>query len=104
MIQQAIALAIIAIFIWSLNTQRKKNKIGNNEFVFWLIFWCLGAIAVLLIRQIDKFTNFLGISSGINFLLYIAAIVLFYLIFKLRLTIAKLDANLTELTRKITLS
>jgi hypothetical protein len=83
--------------------QKRKKKIGQNEFIFWLIFWLLGTVAIIFIRNIDHFVGWLGFSSGINFLLYLAIIILFYMVFKLRLTLAKMDSNLTSLVRKIAL-
>ncbi len=102
--QQVIALILIIIFVWRLVGQKNKKQIGQNEFVLWLSFWLLGALAIIFIKQIDSLVEQLGFSgTGINFLLYIAIIILFYLIFKLRLKIAKLDKQLTEIVRKITL-
>jgi len=104
MLQQVIALIFIAVFIWRLFEQKRKKQIGNNEFVLWLSFWTLGAIAIIFIRFIDKALVNLGFSgSGINFLLYLAVISLFYFVFKLRLKLSKLEKNLTDLVREITL-
>ncbi|MDI3496210.1 MAG: hypothetical protein PWQ35_231 [Patescibacteria group bacterium] len=105
MLQQIIAIFIIALFIWRLILQKKKQKINRNEFLFWLTFWLLGIVAIIFIRQIDSLLIFLGFSgSGINFLLYLAVLALFYLIFKLRLDLAKMDTNLTKITRLIALN
>ncbi len=104
MIQQIIALAIIALFVWRLISQKRNNKIKQNEFLLWLIFWLLGAIAIIFIKQLDTLLDKLGFSgSGINFLLYLTVIILFYLVFKLRLQFAKLDANLTKIVRHLAL-
>ncbi len=103
--QQVIALILIFFFVWRLFIQKNKKQINQNEFILWLIFWLFGAIAIIFIKEIDKLVEQLGFSgTGINFLLYIAIIILFYLIFKLRLKIAKLDKQLTEIVRKITLN
>jgi hypothetical protein len=105
MLQQLIALALITIFIWRLSEQKKKKKIGQNEFVLWLSFWLLGAIAIIFIKELDRLVGALGFSgSGINFLLYLTVMILFYMVFKLRLSLAKMDSNLTEIVRKIALS
>ncbi len=105
MLQQIIALALIALFIWRLAEQKRKNKIKQNEFIFWLSFWLLGVLAIIFIRQIDQLVIALGFSgAGINFLLYLTVMVLFYLVFRLRLSIAKLDSNLTEIARKMALT
>jgi len=104
MLQQAIALIFIAIFIWRLRTQKRNQQIGNNEFLLWLVFWLVGALAIIFIRSLDKILVAAGFSgSGINFLLYLAVISLFYLVFKLRLKISQLEKNLTDLVREITL-
>lgn len=105
MVQQVIALSIIAIFISRLISQKRKNKLSKNEFIVWLSFWLLGALAIIFIRQIDNLVIALGFSgSGINFLLYLSVIVLFYLVFKMRLTIAKTEANITKITRHLALN
>ncbi len=105
MFQQVIALSIIAIFVWRLINQKRKNKLGKNEFIVWLSFWLLGALAIIFIRQIDNLVIALGFSgSGINFLIYLSVIVLFYLVFKLRLSIAKTEANITKITRHLALN
>ncbi len=103
--QQIIALVIIFFFLFRLKQQKKKNEIKQNEFIFWLIFWLFAAGAIILIKQLDQALKYLGFSlSGINFLIYLAVIILFYLVFRLRLNLAKIDYNLTELNRKITLN
>lgn len=102
--QQIIALIIILVFIWRLFIQKNKNQISKNEFTLWFVFWLLGAFAIVFIKQIDKLFEILGFSGpGINYLVYLAIISLFYLIFKLRLKIAKLEKQLTKITREIAL-
>ncbi|MFA7087751.1 MAG: DUF2304 domain-containing protein [Patescibacteria group bacterium] len=104
MLQQIIALIIIGFFIIRLLRQKKKKQLSGNEFILWLFFWLIAALAIIFIKQIDRTVAWLGFSgSGINFLIYLAVLVLFYLIFRLRLNIAKMDKGLTELTRLITL-
>lgn len=105
MLQQIIALALILFFIFRLLNQKKKREISRNEFSLWLIFWLVAATAIIFIKQLDRLVAALGFSgSGINFLIYLAVLALFYLVFRLRLTVAKLDRNLTTVTREITLN
>ena len=104
MLQQVIALAIIAFFILRLLKQKKKQEISRNEFSLWLAFWILAGGAILIIKQIDEIVAWLGFSGGgINFLLYLAILALFYFVFRLRLTVAKLDRSLTDIARHIAL-
>lgn len=104
MLQQIIAIVIIIFFVSRLSAQKKKKIISNNEFSLWLAFWLVAAAAIIFIKQIDRLVAWLGFSgTGINFLIYIAVLALFYLIFRLQLDHAKMDRNLTEIVRQITL-
>lgn len=104
MIQQLLALAIIIFFVVRLIKQKSKKKISPNEFTFWLIFWIISAIAIIFLKNLDQLLATIGFSgSGINFLLYLAVIILFYFIFKLRLKIIDLEKSITELARKMAL-
>lgn len=104
MFQQIIALVIVLFFISRLFVLKKKNLLPVGEFIFWLVFWLLAGVSVFFLKFIDRLVSDLGFSSsGINFLAYLAILILFYLIFRLRLKIEKLDKNITEIARKIAL-
>ncbi len=104
MFQQIFALLIIVFFVTRIIRQKQKNQITKNETILWLVFWSLAALAVIFIKTIDSIVAAMGFSgSGINFLIYIAVMILFYLIFKLRLKIVKLEKNITDITREIAL-
>ena len=103
-LQQLLALIIIAVFIYRLIQQRNKKQIGGNEFYLWLTFWLGSGLAILFLKEFDKLASTLGFSaSGINLLFYGATLILFYFIFKLRLRLAKMDRDLTDLNRELTL-
>lgn len=103
--QQIIALVFILFFLIRLIQQKKNQDLKQNEFILWLSFWLIGALAIIFIKQLDKFVANLGFSgAGINFLLYLSLFTLFYLVFKLRLKIAKLDSQITKIVREITLN
>lgn len=104
MLQQAIALIIIAFFVARLYWQKKKNHIGANEFLFWLIFWLLAAGLIISLRLIDRLVSELGFTgSGIEVLLYLSVAALFYFVFRLRLKFEKTDKDLTEIVKNIAL-
>lgn len=102
MFQQIIALIIIAFFLSRLFWQKHKKRINKAEFSFWLVFWTLAAAAIIFIKWIDEFIAGLGFSSqGIDVLFYIAVILLFYLVFRIRLRLESMEKNLTHITREI---
>lgn len=98
--QQIVAILIALFFIFKLHKQKKKGSIGNNEYLLWLFFWGAAALAIAFIKQIDLLTDKLGLAaSGISFLSYLAVLILFYFVFGMRLKIAKMDREITELAR-----
>jgi hypothetical protein len=104
MFQQIIALIVIAFFLARLLLLKKKGKVPAAEFFFWLIFWSLAAVSVLSLRWLDQVVADLGFSaSAINILVYVAVIALFYLNFRLRLKMERLDRAITAVSRKIAL-
>lgn len=104
MTQQVIALLVIAYFLIKLIVQRKNKQVSGLEFIFWLSFWLLAGLLIALIKEIDALVAFLGFSaSGINALLYLSVVILFYLIFKLRLKLEKTEREITKIVREIAL-
>ncbi len=102
MIQQVIALIIVSFFLARLFWQKQKGQIKAGEFVFWLIFWLIAGFAIIFIKQIDNLVAGLGFSgSGIEVLIYLAVVVLFYLIFKIRIKLAKIEKDITNIVRGI---
>ena len=105
MIQQLLALIIILFFLIRLVLQKKQGKINGNEFILWLVFWILAGMAVIFLKEIDRIVASLGFSgTGIEVLLYAGAAVLFYLVFRLRLRLEKIEKDITEIVRNIALN
>jgi hypothetical protein len=104
MLQQIIALIVIAFFLARLFWQKKKNKLSASEFIFWLIFWALAALAIIFLKWIDRLVADLGFSgSGIEVLFYLGVVILFYLIFRLRIKLEKTEKDITRIVREISL-
>jgi hypothetical protein len=104
MLQQSIALLIILFFVFRLFVLKKRDKVSANEFIFWLVFWLLAASGVIFVKDLDALAARLGFSaSGIQIILYAAVAVLFYMNFRLRLKIEKMDKDITAVARKIAL-
>ncbi len=104
MLQQIIALIIIAFFLARLFWQKQKNQLSANEFLFWLIFWLLAGLLIVGLKFIDRLVAELGFSgSGIQVLFYLSVAALFYLIFRVRLKMEKLERDITKLVKHIAL-
>lgn len=102
--QQVLALIVIIFFLLRLFKQKKRQEITGQEFLLWLIFWIISAAAIIFIKKIDAVIRSLGFSgTAINFLVYLAVLALIYQVFHLRLTMAKMEKNLSVINQHLTL-
>ncbi len=102
MLQQIIALIVILFFVFRLFIQKKDAKINSGEFIVWLIFWILAGGAIVFLKEIDRFAAYVGFSSsGISVLLYAGFVILFYLVFKMRLRLERQERNISQIIREI---
>jgi hypothetical protein len=99
-----IIIVLFALFALSRAFLRfKDNRLSKNEFLFWTAIW----LAVIVISFIPNLTtqisNFLGIGRGIDLIVYISVIVMFYLIFRLYVKLESVEKEVTLLVRKFAL-
>ncbi len=104
MLQQILALIVIVFFLLRLFKQKNHKQINGSEFFLWLIFWLLALGAIVFIKQIDTLVAWLGFSgTAINVLVYLMMLALIYQVFSMRLSIAKMNKNISELNQALTL-
>ncbi len=92
-----IAGIIFALFALSRVFLRYKDKsIRAFELLFWSIVW----VGVVVIASFPAFftqlSKFFGIGRGVDIVLYVGMIILFYLLFRLYV---KIDAQQKEMTK-----
>ncbi len=97
-----VVLIIIALFAWSRAMLRlKKREISPVEFSFWSLVWIALIVMSTLPKYMDELFLYLGISSAVNFIIYLSIAILFYLVFRIFVTIDKQNQELTKLVREI---
>ncbi|KYK25280.1 hypothetical protein AYK26_02250 [Euryarchaeota archaeon SM23-78] len=100
-----ILIIIFSLFALSRAFLRfKDNRLTKNEFIFWAVLW----IAVIVVSIIPGITSTispsLGITRGIDLIVYISIIVIFYLIFRLYVKIENMEKKITSIVRRISFS
>jgi hypothetical protein len=81
----------------------REKSMSFRQFFFWILFW-VGAGAVLFYpRNTDELANRLGISRGVDVIVYMSITVLFYLAFRIYAALSKMEREVTRLVRAIAL-
>ena len=81
----------------------KERKLTWGEMIFWASIWVMMAILILVPELSSLFAEFLGIGRGMDLVIYVAIIVIFYLLFRLYVKVEQLEREVTLTVREIAL-
>jgi len=102
MIIQYIATGIIIIVLVQFLIKVLKDRTQLFKLLFWAIFWGIALVFIWLpTNTIDKLGQLFGVGRGVDVLVYLSIIFLFYYIFKQSEKINKLEKEITKLVREI---
>ena len=97
-----IILMVFVLFALSRAYLRyQEGKITVKEFIFWLIIWVSAAVAIISPRTISFFSDYLGIGRPADLIIYVAVILLFYLIFRIYVALDGIEQKITHIVREI---
>ncbi|MDP2750655.1 MAG: DUF2304 family protein [Nanoarchaeota archaeon] len=78
----------------------RDGEVSVKELAFWIIIW-IGVIFVAVVPSITfTISNALGIERGVDLVIYVSIIVLFYLIFRVLVKLEMLEQEITKVVRK----
>jgi len=102
MVIQIIATIIILIIFYQLIKKIIKDKASLTKIIFWVLFWGISLIIIWLPKEtIDNIGGIFGVGRGIDVLVYLSIILLFYSNFKQTESINKLEKEITKLVREV---
>lgn len=81
----------------------RKNDITLVMMLLWLVLWVVGIYIVLNPNSTFHLAKILGVARGADVVMYIALAVLFFVVFRLLVTVEKLKKEIVVLTREVTL-
>ncbi len=96
---QVLAIIFVLFVLWRVVTKFKKNDLSVVEFLMWLFFWLAVIVAFITPASLTKLANLLGIGRGADLVLYVAVMVVFYLIFKIFIRLERMEKDITKIVR-----
>jgi len=100
---QIFILIFIAYVIYRLIIKLNKRELSAQVFSLWLIFWIIVGIVVVLPQSTQFIADWLGVGRGVDVVVYISVIVLFYVVFRIYARIEKIERNITYLVKDISI-
>ncbi|MFZ6015919.1 MAG: DUF2304 domain-containing protein [Patescibacteria group bacterium] len=86
--------------LWVTLRRYRQGVITLFECLVWSLLWIGGAVVSLLPKLTEYLAAFFGVGRGVDFILYAAVAVQFFLIFKLFISHEKLERQLTKLVQE----
>ena len=103
MIIQIFLILFIIYVVIKVALRYRDKIISLQEFVLWTIFWFLVGFVVILPDTTSLVANIVGVGRGVDLVIYISILILFYLIFRVLVRLDKIDKDVTKIVRKIAL-
>ncbi len=100
---QIAAFVFAAIHIARIMALWKTKKLPLKTAVFWFFVWFAVLLIVSVTPIIDALSRPVGVGRGIDLVVYIGIMILFYLVFQQNMKIDKLENEITKLVREIAL-
>ena len=101
-----IQIVLIVFFLFALLKvvgRFRSGELSIKGAVLWSLFWVGAAVVALLPNSAAYVAELVGIGRGADLVVYVALVLVFFIIFRLMIKIEMLNKDITKLTRKISL-
>ncbi|MCX8147044.1 MAG: DUF2304 family protein [Candidatus Woesearchaeota archaeon] len=78
-----------------------KKDISRMELVFWSLLWIVAVVILFMPGVTEPIARMLNIGRGIDVVVYLSIILLFYLVFRIYVKIDNMQQDMTKVVREI---
>lgn len=101
---QILIILFILFVVIRLSLRLKRKELKPLSFISWLVLWLIVGVFVIWPETSAYLANLVGIGRGVDLGIYVALLIIFYLLFKIFLKLEKLDRKIVEIVRKIAIN
>lgn len=98
-IQVLISLFLLFAFLGTM-VRFRERKITVGWFVFWSLFWIAGGVVVMVPEIMSRLATLVGVARGVDLVVYVAILALFYMVFRILVKIESLEHDITKVVRQ----
>lgn len=98
-----IQIILVVFFLFALLKVLSRFRIGElkwTETLIWSLFWIVSILVVFNPNSTFILAKILGVGRGVDAVIYLSLVVLFFLVFRIFVHLEKIERNLTKLTRQ----
>ncbi|OGG89683.1 hypothetical protein A3C68_01975 [Candidatus Kuenenbacteria bacterium RIFCSPHIGHO2_02_FULL_42_29] len=103
MLIQILSSIFVLFALWRVIAKFRRQELKPSEFIIWFVFWLAVGVAFITPETLTRLANILGIGRGADLVLYLAVVVVFYLMFRIFARLEKMERDITKVVRGETL-
>jgi hypothetical protein len=96
-----ILVGFILLVLWGNIKRYRKHELSTKELVLWSTIWILMSIAVIIPQTTDLLASKVGVGRGLDLVLVISVMALFYFAYKVITKINRIENDITTIVRII---
>jgi hypothetical protein len=100
---QVVLAALILLNVIRIYWRFRNGGITRRSFLWWLFLWACAFVVVIRPEGINRVADFLGVGRGADVVLYLALVLVFFLLFKLFSRTVKLEGDIEKIVRALAL-
>jgi hypothetical protein len=103
MIIKIILILFVLFALYKVALRFRDKIISLQELILWTIFWFVVAFLVFFPEVTSYAANWVGVGRGVDLVIYIAILILFYLMFRALSKLDKVEKDVTKVVRTVAL-
>lgn len=101
LIIQVFASVFILFILLKVFFRLRDQRISRGSFAFWTLLWVAGGILFWHPELSNRAARFLQVGRGVDAIMYVSIVSLFYLLFRVFNRFEKLEGDITRLVREL---
>ena len=99
MLIQFVLIAVLVIALLVTWRRASQDVISRIEALVWSVVWVGAGVIVLLPQTTTVVAHFFGVGRGADFVIYGSVVALFVLVFKLFISLERMEHTITKLVQ-----
>ncbi len=100
---QFLFLAFVAFAAAKVMFKYRAGQISKLQLLFWIVVWSSAAFIINIPAATTFIAALLGIGRGVDLIIYVSFLAVFYLIFRIHLVLNRIDQEITQIVRSMAL-
>ena len=92
-------ISIIAIVWFIARYHKGKNSLGTV--VMWSLFWIVVSLFSIFPESSSAFAKIFGITRGLDFIIILVFVILFYTVLKMYFIVDEMQDNLNKIVKEV---